>query len=164
MVEELATYESEDVSEALRRVMVEHKGRLSLAVIIERLDAKGVDAAWELAVRARIWDEAATVVIPTAIIQAWPHSIWNQGDKVGARMAFREAYPQRLAESGDEIFVSLGSSAEGRRPAIEEAIRDGVITASKANAILGLGRASDPKQIAEDPLTNDEDLQPFDWK
>ena len=38
MAEELATYDSEDVSEALRRVMREHTGRLSLAVIIERIE------------------------------------------------------------------------------------------------------------------------------
>lgn len=160
MVEELSTYDPEDVSEALRRVMVEHKGRLSLAVIIERLDAAkglGVDAAWELAVRARIWDDDTTIVIPTAILQAFPLAIWNTGDKVGARMAFKDAYPQRLAESGDGIFVSLGSDPEGRISAIDEAARNGLITEAKASALLA-GRMPERKQLA-----NDEDLQPFDW-
>ena len=166
MVEELATYEPEDVSEALRRVMVEHKGRLSLAVIIERLDkAKGlgVDAAWELAVRARVWDNDITVVIPSAIIQAWPYALWSAGDKVAARMAFKAAYPQRLAEMGDEVFVSLGYDPEGRIQAIEEAARNGVITEAKASALLGPMRPPERKQIPEGTLTNDEDLQLFDW-
>ena len=103
MAEELATYESEDVSEALRRVMREHTGRLSLAVIIERLDegkGLGVDAAWELAVRARIWDQGITLVIPSAILQSWPHALWNVGDKVAARLAFKAAYPKYLADLG----------------------------------------------------------------
>ena len=140
MVEELATYESEDVSEALRRVMREHTGRLSLAVIIERIDdpnaPMGADQAWAIAVEARIWDEQATLVIPTAIMQAWPHSLWNTGDKVAARMAFKSAYQQRLAECGDEIFVSLGYDPNGRRSAIEEAVRNGVITQARAIALL----------------------------
>ena len=100
---------------------VEHKGRLSLAVIIERLDANGlgVDAAWELAVRARLWDDDATIVIPAAIIQAWPHALWKAGDKVGARMAFKDAYPERLDDCGDEdirkLRVERRRKADGHR-------------------------------------------------
>ena len=92
MAEELATYDSEDITKALSRVIREHTGRLSLADIIKRLDeAKGlgVDAAWELAVRSRIWDEEITLVIPQAILHAWPSALWDAGDKVGARMAFK---------------------------------------------------------------------------
>ena len=151
MAEALASYEEEEVSTALKRVMREHTGRLSLAVIIERLDeAKGlgVDAAWEVAVRARIWDEDITIVIPSAIMQSWPHAIWNAGDKVGARMAFKAAYPQRLAECGDEVFVSVGWYSEGRRSAIEEAVRNGVITQARASALLP-ERSPERKQLAK---------------
>ena len=151
MVEELASYEAKDVSEALRRVMREHAGRLSLSVIIQRLEeAKGlgVDAAWELALRARIWDDDRTIVIPQAIFQAFPWAVWNAGDKVGARMAFKSAYPERLAESGDEVFVSLGWDRDGRISAIEEAARNGVITEEKASALLGFAPPTERKQIA----------------
>ena len=139
MAEELASYEEEEVSTALKRVMREHTGRLSLAVIIERLEegkGLGADAAWELAVRSRIYDNAITLVIPQAIIQAWPYALWEAGDKQGARMAFKSAYPERLAQYGDEVFMSLGWDSEGRRTAIEEAVRNGVITQARANALL----------------------------
>ena len=152
MIEELATYESEDVSEALRRVMREHTGRLSLAVIIERIDegkGLGVDAAWELAVRARIWDQGITLVIPKArSLQSWPPALWNVGDKVAARLAFKAAYPKYLADLGDEVFVSLGWDAEGRRTAIEEAARNGVITQAHAAKLLPDPEITDPKSRA----------------
>ena len=161
MADELDAYGFEDVTKALKRVMREHTGRLSLAAIIERLDeakGMGVDAAWELAVRSRIWDEQATLVIPRAIIQAWPHAIWGAGDKVGARMAFKDAYPQRLAEMGDEVFVSLGWDAEGRQAAIEEAVRNGVITQARADRFRGLPAAHERKQIAQSKPTSVADI------
>ena len=139
MAEELSSYEEEEVSEALKRVMREHRGRLSLAAIIECLDAangQGVEAAWEIAVRSRIWDEDVTLVIPTAIIQSWPYALWNAGDKVGARMAFKEAYPERLLEWDNEVFVSLGHDRDGRQTIIEEAVRNGLITPTRAAALL----------------------------
>ena len=151
MVEELATYDFEDVAKALMRIRREHTGRLSLAVIIERMDeAKGlgVDAAWELAVSSRIYSNDETIVVPKAIIQAWPYALWEAGDKQGARMAFKAAYPIRLAECGDEIFVSLGWDVDGRTSAIVEAARSGVITEAKASELL-LVISPERKQLAK---------------
>ena len=139
MAKDLEEYPLEEIQKALTRVRRENKGRLSLAAIIERLDeAKGmsVDAAWELAVRSRIWDEEITLVIPQAILHAWPSALWDAGDKVGARMAFKAAYPERLSQCGDEVFVSLGWDAEGRQTAIEEAMRNGIITEARACALI----------------------------
>ena len=42
-------------------------------------------------------------------------------------MAFKAAYPERLAQCGDEVFVSLGWDAEGRRTAIQEAVRTALL-------------------------------------
>ena len=129
--------------------MREHKGRLSLAAIIERIDdpnaPMGADQAWAIAVNARIWDEEATLVVPTAILQAFPMALWNTGDKVAARMAFKEAYPGRLAECGDEVFVSLGWGKEGRIAVVQEAVRAGLITHERGAALLPEPEVAGPK-------------------
>ena len=62
-----------------------------------------VDAAWDVAMRARLWDEDATIVVSTAVIRAFPFGIWRMGDKVGARMAFKDAYPAMLVRYGDRV-------------------------------------------------------------
>ena len=117
MAEELSGYGVGGRVQSSQRVIREHTGSLSLAVIMDRLNeakGRGVDAAWELAVRSRIWDDEITLVIPQAILHAWPSALWNAGDKTGARMAFKNAYPEYLAVCGEEVFVSLGWDPEGR--------------------------------------------------
>ena len=47
--------------------------------------------------KSRLWDEDATIVVSTAVFRAFPFAVWGMGDKVGARMAFKEAYPAALA-------------------------------------------------------------------
>ena len=140
MAKDLEDYELSLIEKALTKVRRENKGRLSLAAIIECIDdpkaPMGVDQAWAFAVAARIWDEEATLVIPRAILQAFPLALWNTGDKVAARMAFKDAYPKCLAECGDEVLVSLGWDAEGRRSAIDEAVMNGVITQARASKLL----------------------------
>ena len=51
-------------------------------------------------------------------------------------MAFKEAYPERLAEWGNEVFVSLGHDPDERRTAIEEAVRNGLMTPARAAGLL----------------------------
>ena len=97
MAEELASYEEEEVSQALKRVMREHRGRLSLAAIIECLDnGHGVEAAWELAVRSRIWDEDVTLVIPTAIMQSWPYALLECRRQGGISHGVQGGLPRAL--------------------------------------------------------------------
>ena len=59
----------------------------------DRNPIMGADAAWEVAMKSRLWDEDATIVVPAAVLMAFPFGIWGMGDKVGARMAFKDAYP-----------------------------------------------------------------------
>ena len=117
-----------DIAVALVRCRREHKGRLTLAAVIDRLPGRpqGADAAWDTAVRARLWDESISVVLPRAIFTAFPLSIWNHGDKVGARMAFKDAYPAALERHGGAMTVSLGEDAEGHAPCVLEALRNGL--------------------------------------
>ena len=152
MADELDSYEFEAVAKALKIVVREHAGRLSLAVIIKHIDdpnaPMGADQAWAIAVAARGWNERVTLVISTAILRAFPLALWCSGDRVGARMAFKDAYPQCLAEYGDDVFISLGWDVEGRRTALDEAVRSGVITQQRANKFLPKPVTADPKSYA----------------
>ena len=134
---ELAETEN-DVLVALMRVRREHKGRLTLAAILERLPNRPMDAdaAWDIAMRSKLWDEDATIVLPQAIFCAFPFAVWNTGDKVAARMAFKANYPECARKSGDAVEISLGSAAGEREPAIIEALRANMITADQAKAEL----------------------------
>ena len=138
MAEDLSAYPDEDVRRALKRCRLECKGRFTTADAVDRLPDRpmGADAAWDIAMRARIWDEDATLVVPRAIFQAFPFGIWGEGDKVGARMAFRDAYPAKLAAHGDAIEVSLGLDVRRRIPAVLEAMRTGLIAEPTARRML----------------------------
>src|SRR5262249_51226726 len=59
----------------------------------------GADEAWALALRAR--DEAATVVWSTEIRDAWAvaKEVFDVGDEVGARLAFRQAYERAVHDA-----------------------------------------------------------------
>ena len=96
----------------------------------------GADAAWEIAMKARIWDEDATIVTPRAVFMAFPFGIWEMGDKVGARMAFKDAYPAALAKYGVHVEVSLGHHVAGRAPAVLDAFRTGMIAQEEARLLL----------------------------
>lgn len=128
-----ARLEREDlptVEKALMRCMDECKWRLTLADILDRMPSRpiGADAAWEVAMRLNIGDEDATMVAPGAILEAFPHALWNSGDKIAARMAFQDAFPVAMATYGMSYIVSLGNNADGREPVIMEAVRNNLIT------------------------------------
>ena len=86
--------------------------------------------------QARLWDEDATIVVSTAVFRAFPFAIWDMGDKVGARMAFKDAYPAALAKYGGQVVVSLGHHKAGRAPAVLDAVRTGLIERQAARLLL----------------------------
>ena len=96
----------------------------------------GADTAWEMAMRLNIGDEDATIVAPAAIMEAFPHALWKAGDKIAARMAFKDAYPSALATYGMSYIVSLGNNAAGREPVIMEAVKNNLITSEVALQVL----------------------------
>jgi hypothetical protein len=90
----------------------------------------GAEEAWALALGAR--DEAATIVWTPEVAQAWDiaRAVFEVGDEVGARMAFREAYTRLVDEARRERkrcewTASLGFDAAARRDAIEQAVQLG---------------------------------------
>jgi hypothetical protein len=139
---ELASYDQEQVAGALRKCLRDLKGRLSLAAIIERLDdgRPGPDEAWSM----MPFDEAQTVVWTAEMSSAFGivQPLLDEGDKVGARMAFRESYTRLVAEARDarkpvSWTASLGHDPRARAGALALAVENGRLTIDEAQG-LGL--------------------------
>ena len=94
--------------------------------------------AWALVLSSH--DEAETVVWTEQIAEAAriAQPILDSGDKVGARMAFRDAYDRILRERPEKPrwFASLGSDPGRRTAAIDRAVRAGLLTQSHAVGLL----------------------------
>ena len=141
LADDLSTYPRAVLAQALSRVRTEHTGRLTPKAIIDRIDeAMGRPAAneaWAVAVTAL--DERATVVWTDEMAQAWGVAgpIAENGDMVGARMAFIGAY-ERLVRTAREmrllpsVTVSEGWCKEGRKAAIDKAVQLGYMPQAQA--------------------------------
>ncbi len=88
-------------------------------------------------------DEASSAIITNEIAEAMgvAQPLLNEGDKVGARMAFKTAY-ERITENNKangiypKWFPSLGSDPTGRELVITEAVRLGRLPQSTITALL----------------------------
>lgn len=111
----------------------------------------GAEEAWAIAVRA--CDETETVMMTDEIAQAWgvAQPIFNLGDEVGARMAFKEAYGRILgsAEAPAKWFPSIGSDPYKRDTALAEAKRTGLLPAPTATALAITDQSGTAKQNPE---------------
>lgn len=156
MAEDLAAYPLAAVEQALTQCRRELTGRLTLAAVIERIERQDGrltgDEAWALVIASR--DEAVTVVwtdeIAEASGSAWP--ILQEGDRVGARMAFLRAYERITRERRDarlppQVQVSLGHDRAGRVEAIERAVSAGLLTRERAQMYLP---APEPAPLAQE--------------
>ncbi|WP_225547290.1 hypothetical protein [Chromobacterium violaceum] len=144
MVRDLLGYPKESVLRALSRCRRELTGRLTLAAILDRLDdgRPGADEAWGVVARA-LGDESETVVWTEemAAAAAPARELMMLGDKVGARMAFRDAYERIVSDARSERRsvtwrVSPGSDAERRVAAIVRAVELGRLPAAQAQLLL----------------------------
>lgn len=137
MVSELAAYDRRQVAAALKRCRRELKGRLTIAAVLERLDdgRPGPEEAWAMLPtnedQSVVWTEemAKCFGIVGPLIAA--------GDKIAARMAFREAYQAEVAKARDARLpakwtASLGHSVAGRESAVLDALGKGRITPAEA--------------------------------
>lgn len=165
MLMDLAGIPEPKVIAALTRVRREHKGRLSLAAIFERIDDGriGADEAWAAVPK----DERETGVLTAEMFEAWEAAepLYSDGDKVGARMAFRDAYNracERNKAEGKPVDwrVSLGWEQKGRAEALASAVRLGRLTVDDAcryvantDELLALVDGRTPKAIAA-PVKN----------
>lgn len=112
-------------------------------LLMERLRGKdysrpGAEEAWSTAVKA--CDESETVMMTDEIAQAWgiAQPIFNLGDEVGARMAFKECYARLTAspEAPAKWWPSIGSDPHKRDLALSEAKRAGLLPAPQVSALL----------------------------
>lgn len=140
-----AMHREEAILRALTRCRKELSRPLTAGAVFERLaedDGRpSGDEAWAIALQSS--DEAETVVwngeIQKAMAAARP--ILEAGDKIGARMAFRDAY-ERIVRNNREVGiapvweVSLGWDKERRALAIETAHSLGLLSAPQVVALL----------------------------
>ena len=106
----------------------------------------GVDEAWAMALKAN--DESETVIWTEEMAEAFAiaHPLLEEGDKIGARMAFKDAY-NRIT---DGLFlpakwtVSLGYDKRKQAEAIESAVQLGRLSSDAAAAYLPAPETAGP--------------------
>lgn len=137
MAKDLKQYPVDTVIEALNKLRRESKGRLTLAAIVEKIEELNpdgrpkADEAWAMIPQ----DEYASSVMTQEMAEAMgiAQSLLDDGDKIGARMAFRDAY-NRIVDANKRNgvpvswFPSLGWEKSGRVPVLAEAVRLGRLT------------------------------------
>ena len=145
LAEDLAVFDRNTLAAALQRVRTEHTGRLTLKVILDRIDElagrPAANEAWALASQAL--DERMTIVWTGEMSDAWSvaRPLAASGDMVGARMAFISSYERLVRTARDErrlprTWVSLGWDAEGRAAAVEKALALGYVSPQQAQQML----------------------------
>ncbi len=153
MEKDLEQYPKADVVRALNRCRRELTGRLTLSAVLERLQEidgrPNADEAWATACCAD--DEYETVVWTAETAEAFhtARSLLESGDRIGARMAFRDAYTRIVREARENSIpvkwsASLGCDADRRRVALTRAVEKGRLPPSYATGLLpppGDGRA-----------------------
>ena len=136
MVKDLAQYDFAAVANALVRCRRELAGKLTLKAIIEFAapDAGWLTAneAWSLALPAA--DERNTVVWTREAREAFNIALplLEEGDKIGARMAFIGAYernvaPSKAAGAQPAVQISEGWDKTLRTVAVEQAVSRGLL-------------------------------------
>lgn len=179
MAQDLADYGMDDLANALQACRRELTGKLTLAAILQRIQAADgrpdPNEAWSIALAAA--DEAESVMMTEEIRQAMSAAAPSLAarDKVGARMSFLSAY-QRLVDAARRTAtpvswsLSLGHDPQRRIAAVEEAGRLGRLPAPEVRkhiarlknepvtqdgqAIAGLitGRAAMPSPVVREKL------------
>lgn len=145
MERELSAYHEQAVLRALQRCMRELKHRMTLADVVERLQEgdgrPSADEAWAMALAGM--DENATVTLNEDIAEAMQiaHPIYEDGDKVGARMAFRAAYERIVEKARGEgktvkWWASIGHDAQMREAGLRDGIERGLLPSDTASALL----------------------------
>ncbi len=132
---DLASYPIELGDKALEKCRRQVSGRLTLALIVQRIDDGhlGVEEAWALCPRS----EDETVIWTDEISEAFGVArLMLEDDAVAARMAFKEAYARLLSEAREARRmatwkVSLGARST-RCPALKHAVELGLLPAADA--------------------------------
>lgn len=129
-------YPMEQIEQAARKHVETAKFFPSPAELLEYMPAAranqhvGADEAWSIAIES--FDEERTVVMTPQISEARGVAlpIYQSGDEIGARVAFRDAYNRIVKTAGEPVwFVSAGHDGARRADAIARAASMGRIAA-----------------------------------
>ncbi|MBR8182126.1 hypothetical protein KDW54_06910 [Burkholderia ambifaria] len=114
----------------------------------------GPEEAWAIAVQA--FDEAVTVVMTDEIAEAMSiaRPVFELGDEVGARMAFKESYGRlvtqaRSAGMAAKWFPSLGYDAGQRAEVLDRAISRGLLSHEVPTIVGALPAPADGVPLLE---------------
>lgn len=145
MAKDLSVYPQNVVIEALGLLRRESKFKMTLAAVIEKVELlqpdgrPGADEAWAMIPK----DEQSSVVMTEEMAEALgiARPLLDEGDKIAARMAFKEAYARivganKTAGIKPKWFPSLGSDKTGRDVVLAEAVRLGRLGASHAIGLI----------------------------
>lgn len=156
MAVELEAYPEHAVLSALARCRRECR-TLSLADIVARIDDghPGAEEAWAMLPH----DEAESVVWTPEMREAFMvcQAQIDDGDTIGARMAFKETYTRLLSEARAQRRqarweVSLGHDASRREAALREAVQKNRLTFEHAQALLPDLAMSPPQKLLSAPV------------
>lgn len=142
LAQDLEGYDEQAVMAALTRCRRELDGKpFNVAAVISRIDdgRPGPEQAWAMLPH----DEQTSTVWTEEMVQAWGVALplLSEGDKIGARMAFKEAYTKLVADARDakrnpEWTPSFGVDPAGRVVALEQAVRHRRISVDHATKLL----------------------------
>jgi hypothetical protein len=126
-------------------------GHIIEAIAQNQPDSRpGAEEAWAIYPH----DEHSSAVISEEMAEAMhiARPLLEEGDRIGARMAFKEAYTRIVAvnkSNGVAVhwFPSLGTDKEGREEAMRDAVAKGRITQTHAESLLPA-----PKSVLENML------------
>lgn len=140
-VGDLDGFDEASIVKALQRCRREVRGVLTVQDVVSRIDdgRPGPDEAWAMLP----FNEDVTVVWTDEMASCWGVAmpLFDAGDKIGARQAFKETYIAAIAKARDERTPpkwtpSLGHSASGREGALLQAVEKGRIKITHAQALL----------------------------
>lgn len=138
---DLAEYDEQAVLKALTRCRKELKGVFTAEAVISRIDdgRPGVEEAWAMLPH----DEETSTVWTEEMAKAWGVALplLADGDRIGARMAFKESYTKLVADARaagvrPKWSPSFGRDVAGRVVALEAAVRARRLTVDSAVALL----------------------------
>lgn len=142
LAQDLDGYDEKGVLSALTRCRKELDGKpFNVAAVIARIDDghPGVEEAWAM----MPIDEAQSVVWTDEMADAFglARPLLDAGDRIGARMTFKEAYTKALVLARDakrlaKFRPSLGTDVGARQQAIQQAVDKGRMTIAHAQTII----------------------------
>lgn len=164
-VDDLDGFEEQAIAVALRRCRREVRGMLTVQDVVSRIDdgRPGPEEAWAMLPK----DEGMSAVWTDEMAEAFGVAapLLDAGDKVAARMAFKEAYATRINAARDQRrppnwTVSLGHDPRGRDVALAEAVSLNRLSLEQARSYAPMLNAPEQKPIGLlTALTNSLGLQ-----